>query len=414
MRRDHKIGLGLVAGVLTVALFYPLLAQPGPDTWNNKELAILSSIHIRQLSAPAQDPSNAYEALPAAIQLGQKIFNDTRFSKNQAVSCATCHQAQHLFQDNKTRGQGMGHGQRRTPSLLGAAYQNWFFWDGRKDSLWSQALAPLESPVEHGSNRLRLAHLIQQHYQNEYQGLFGPLPLLTPLPADASPLGSASEQATWAKLPPDQQDQINRVFVNMGKAVAAFEKTLRFKPALLDAYIDAVQKKDKTGLNVLSLAQKRGLRMFIGMGQCITCHNGPLLSDKSFHNIGVPGADPGRAQGWVQVEKDEFNCLGRYSDAKRDAKPNQCNELRFMSRDTHNLLGSFKTPGLRNVALRPPYMHQGQFSSLEQVISHYSLAPPAPIGHNERHPMPMKAQDVADLTAFLKTLSAPIQEKQPD
>jgi cytochrome c peroxidase len=414
LQRDHKIAFTVVAVILTSALFYPLLFKPGPDDWSKKELAVLASLHIRQLPAVPQDPSNAYENLPAAIQLGQQIFNDLRFSKNQEVSCAHCHQARLQFQDNKRVGEGIAQTRRRTPALLGVAYHTWLFWDGRKDSLWSQALEPLESDKEHGSNRLQIAHLIQRHYQTGYEAIFGPLPALQQLVANASPNGTPTERAAWAALTPLQQNQVNRVFVNVGKALAAYEKTLQISPAPLDAYITAVtavQKKDKSGLTAISLEQKRGLRLFIGMGQCITCHNGPLLTDKAFHNIGVPdpgGADPGRAQGWVQVEKDEFNCMGPYSDAK----PSQCSELRFMSRDGDSLRGSFKTPGLRNVALRPPYMHQGQFASLEQVITHYAKAPAAITGHNERHPMPMKEQEVADLVAFLKTLSSSEREKK--
>ncbi|MEN9868681.1 MAG: hypothetical protein RL748_4271, partial [Pseudomonadota bacterium] len=141
LRRDHLIGLGLVALVFFSALLYPLFNRPGPDSWNSKERAVLASMQLDQLPAPAPDPSNRYERLPAAVTLGRSLFQDTRLSSNNAISCAHCHVPSRQFQDNLVRGQGLGQTSRRTPSLLSVAYQHWFFWDGRKDSLWSQALA---------------------------------------------------------------------------------------------------------------------------------------------------------------------------------------------------------------------------------------------------------------------------------
>ena len=130
--------------------------------------------------------------------------------------------------------------------------------------------------------------------------------------------------------------------------------------------------------------KSRGLRLFIGKAQCVSCHNGPLFSDQQFHNTGVPPRDAarpdrGRAAATAKVRSDEFNCLGPFSDAR----PEQCQELRFMVSDDPALEGAFKTPGLRGVAGRPPYMHAGQFATLEQVVRHYVAAPHAAVGHSE-------------------------------
>ena len=165
-----------------------------------------------------------------------------------------------------------------------------------------------------------------------------------------------------------------------------------------------------------------GLRLFIGRGQCVTCHNGPLLTDQSFHNTGVPPRDParpdrGRSAAIAKVRSDEFNCLGRFSDAR----PEQCAELRFIVADDPALEGAFKTPSLRNVALRAPYMHAGQLASLEQVVAHYVSAPKAALGHSElsragdkhreRAPIRLSEKEASDLAAFLAALSGPIEEK---
>jgi cytochrome c peroxidase len=126
--------------------------------------------------------------------------------------------------------------------------------------------------------------------------------------------------------------------------------------------------------------------------------------------------DPGRAPATAQVEHDEFNCLGAYSDAPKTA----CQELRFMVSGDAASLGAFKTPGLRNVAQRAPYMHAGQFASLDEVIAHYVASPTAALGHSElaharsgsahRQPIQLSAAQARDLAAFLHTLSGPIVE----
>jgi cytochrome c peroxidase len=161
--------------------------------------------------------------------------------------------------------------------------------------------------------------------------------------------------------------------------------------------------------------------VFITRGQCATCHNGPLLTDHAFHNTGVPAAatspDKGRFEGVQKLMADEFNCLGPYSDAK----PEQCSELEFLASDDRTQIGSFRTPGLRNVALRPPYMHAGQLTTLEQVLRHYMRAPAATAGRSEitarsslhanRIVIQLSEPDVADVVAFLSTLTGPVVDQ---
>lgn len=391
--------------------------------WSQQERAVLASLSLRRLPPLPVDPSNAVERLPAAIELGRRLFADPRFSANGAVSCASCHDPQKQFQDGLPVARGVGTGTRRAMPIVGAGYATWWFWDGRKDGLWAQALGPLEDAVEHGGNRTRMAQLLAAHYRKEYQTIFGAMPSLAELPRDAGPGGTAAEMAAWAAMDAGQREAVSRIFANMGKAIAAYEKSLPHQASRLDRYVDAVAAGRSADLAVLQPGEVRGLRVFIGKGQCVSCHNGPLLTDQQFHNTGVPPRDAarpdrGRADAPARLRSDEFNCLGPFSDAG----PGQCQELRFMVDDEPALLGAFKTPSLRGVAQRAPYMHAGQLTTLEQVVRHYVAAPHAAVGHSElthrhagsgavsrhdeRAPIVLSEPDVADLVSFLETLGA--------
>jgi cytochrome c peroxidase len=417
----HRIDWAFVAtlGVALVAAFSMLTGFTSADTWTAEDRAALASMSLDTLPPPPHDPSNAVESVPAAAALGQRLFAEVRFSRNEAVSCASCHAPGRQFQDSLPLGQGVGTGSRRTMPIAGVAHSPWLFWDGRKDSLWSQALGPLEDAVEHGSNRTRIAKVLHAHYRAEYEALFGPMPSLAGLPEDAGPQGNAAEQAAWQAMAPERREDVNRVFANLGKAIAAFERTLTPGESRFDRYVRAVIARDAEGQRAMSSQEINGLRLFLGKGQCATCHNGPLLTDQHFHNTGVPPRDAarpdrGRAAATAKAQHDEFNCLGKYGDAA----PQACQELQFMVTDDPSMEGAFKTPSLRNVALRAPYMHAGQMASLEDVVAHYAKSPPSAIGrsellhegrgHTERKAVRLSASDVRDVAAFLRTLSGPV------
>lgn len=389
-------------------------AAEGFGGWTKAELQLLASLRISTLPAAPKEPSNSFENLPAAVQLGKQIFSDPRFSRNGRVACASCHDPQKQFQDGLALGQGIGTGSRRAMPLADIGHNAWFFWDGRKDSLWSQALGPLEDGVEHGGNRLAYAHVMQTHYRSEYERLFGAMPDLSQLPANAGPKGSPAEQAAWAAMDARTQNQVSRIFTNMGKSIAAYEKTLHYGESRFDRYVDGVLKQDPVAMQVLKPQEVNGLRIFVGKAACVACHGGPLLTDHGFHNTGVPPRDAakpdhGRSAALSKVLNDEFNCLGPFSDAN-DGLQDHCQELRFMVKEDSGMEGAFKTPSLRNVALRPPYMHAGQISTLNEVIHHYITAPKAVVGHSERKPMHLSDEEVADLVTFLGSISGPIIE----
>jgi cytochrome c peroxidase len=428
MRKGKFAAIIFGAAVLVVAPFVRGLAGGignqvplARDRWDAADIDVLASLRLSQLPPTPPDPSNAVEGSPAAITLGKRLFNDVRFSRNQAVSCASCHDATKQFQDGLPSGRGIGLGSRRTMPIVGAGHSPWLFWDGRKDSLWAQALGPLEDAAEHGGNRTRYAQLINTHYRSEYAAAFRTMPDLARLPPDAGPAGTPAERAAWKAMNAGARQDVTRVFANMGKAIAAYEKTLAHGETRFDRYVEGAVRSDSGAQRVLTQQEVDGLRVFIGKGQCVSCHNGPLFSDQHFHNTGVPPRDAakpdrGRAAAIAKVRADEFNCLGPFSDAK----PTQCQELRFMATDDASMEGAFKTPGLRGVSLRPPYMHAGQFASIEEVIAHYTRAPAAMVGqtelahggsgHSERKPIRLSEHEVKALASFLGTLSGPITE----
>jgi cytochrome c peroxidase len=397
-------------------------AAPGAklrDDWSAQEVATLASMQLKEAGPRPADPSNAYEGKAKAAALGRALFNDPRFSRNGQVSCASCHSAQNQFQDGRRLGQGVGTGKRRTMPVMGAAHSPFLFWDGRKDSLWSQALGPLEDPAEHGGNRIAYVQVLKAHYAQPYREVFGEFPNTGPLPQSASPNGTDSERAAWEALSPQARDAVNRIFANMGKAIAAYETRVSYGESRFDRYAAATAAGDARGQEVLTPQEVKGLRLFLGKGQCVTCHNGPLMTDHAFHNTGVPaiapaGPDRGRADAIAKLLRDEFNCLGKYSDAK----PEQCGELQFLSTNDPGQLGAFRTPSLRNVADRAPYMHAGQFATVQQAVAHYARSPQAPIGHSElaqpgekhtdRQVIRLTEEDVRDVAAFLGTLSGPV------
>ena len=415
----------LAAAALAVSALGAHAAGQPPlrDRWSAGDLATLASMQWQAAGERSVDRSNAYEARADAATLGRALFNDTRLSGNGRVACASCHGADRQFQDDRPVGQGVGTGKRRTMPVMGAANAPFLFWDGRKDSLWSQALGPLEDAAEHGGNRVRFVRLVQAQYSDRYQAVFGTLPAIGALADDASPGGSDAERAAWNALPAASRDGVNRVFANLGKAIAAYERQVSYGESRFDAYARASLATDASGQEVLVPQEVRGLRLFVGPGQCVTCHNGPALTDHAFHNTGVPPRDPeapdrGRAEGVKKLLQDEFNCLGRYSDAR----PEQCGELQFVSADDPGLVGAFRTPSLRNVAARPPYMHAGQLATLDRVVEHYARSPKAAVGRSElaqpgerqgaRQAIRLSASDVQDLAAFLGALTGPVRQPE--
>lgn len=379
------------AAIALLALFLQgtlvsVAAEPRP-TWTPAQLEELRSLSLLALDPLPPDPTNRIADDPAAAALGRRLFFDPRLSANGEVACATCHQPERGFQDGLPLAVGVGTTARRAMPIAGMARSPFLFWDGRKDSLWAQALGPLESAVEHGGTRTQYARVIASHYRDDYEAVFGPLPDLSVV------------DALW--------EAVTGIFVNVGKAIAAYERRIGFGAARFDRYV-AAMTAGHPAEGVLGDDEVAGLRLFIGKAHCTQCHNGPLLTNFEFHNTGVPPrpglpADEGRLAGATAVGRDEFNCRSRWSDA-----PRRCAELEFMVTGDHTQARAFKVPSLRNVAERAPYMHAGQLASLADVLNHYDRAPAAVSGHSELHPLRLTRVERRQLEAFLRTLSGPI------
>lgn len=396
-----------VAVAIATAVAIMLLWPRG--AWTEEEVAAIKTLWIGNLPALPANPSNDFADRVEAAELGHRLFFDTRFSRNGMVSCATCHDPARQFQDGKPLADGVGRTNRRTMTIVGTAHSPWLFWDGRKDSLWSQALGPLESPVEHGGNRTMYAHVIAQHYRAEYEALFGPLPEIEMLPSSAGPVDDHIARAAWEQMRTEDKQAITRIYANMGKAIEAYERRIMPGSSRFDSYAASLAAGEQPADEVLTSEEVAGLKLFVGKANCTNCHNGPLFTNNDFHNTGVPAVaelpeDTGRALGATQVLADEFNCLSQFSDAT----PEECSELRFLKPAGHELQRSFKPPSLRNVVGRGPFMHAGQIDTLEAVLSHYNTAPEAPAGHSELEPLNLTETEITQLIAFLGSLSGPL------
>jgi cytochrome c peroxidase len=291
------------------------------------------------------DPTNRVADDPRAVDLGRRLFFDTRLSSNGRVACSTCHLSDRDFQDGKALATGVGTTARRAMPLAGTARSPFLFWDGRKDSLWAQALGPLESSVEHGGTRAQYAHVVADAYPLEYEQLFGALPDLSGVPRLAGPVADREAALAWSALGSTQRDDVTRVFVNIGKAIAAYERRIDFEASRFDKYVAAVTT-GQSGQSILTDDEIAGLRLFIGRANCTQCHNGPLFTSNEFHNTGVRPrpelpVDHGRLTGATAVLRDEFNCRSRWNDARE-----RCSELEFIVTGEHTLERAYKTDPL--------------------------------------------------------------------
>ena len=331
---------------------------------------------LSPIPEPVARESNRVADRADAAAFGAVLFSDPGFSKDGSHSCATCHDPARHFTDGKRVATALGEGTRNVPTIETVAWQTWFYWDGRADSGWAQARGPLLNPIEMGSTPAQVRQHVLDVHQERFEAVFGP-------------------------VPEDPEDVVALV----GKALEAFERTVTPGAARFDRYVAEVRQNGSS--DVLNESEMRGLKRFLSDG-CVNCHNGPLFTDHSFHNIGVPqvakgGLDVGRAIGAVDVLEDPYNCLGARSDSK------DCPELRYLDPSFPDWPLAFKTPSLRNLSHTAPYMHDGSIATLDGVLVFYSELPGTPLaGHRELTLEPLHLSDGqrADLIAFLKTLDA--------
>ena len=382
-------------------------------------------IAISQLSpigpVPA-DPTDKVADNPMAARFGQYLYFDPTLSANHKVSCASCHQPARAFTDGRRVGIGIGKDTRNTPTLLNVAYNHWFFWGGRADSLWAQALYVMETPSEFGSDRVHIARVIYDNpaLRKAYRKIFGPMPPMDDaarFPADARPVPddpNARLSKAWAAMAPVDRQAVNRVFSNLGKTIEAYERRLVSADSPFDQFVAGLTTHDAAKRAELSPAAQDGLKLFIGAAHCDLCHSGPRFTDGQFHDLGLPvlaGEKPdiGRDAGIREVKADIFNGTGPFSD---DPTGPAKAKLEFLPPPA-SARGKFKTPTLRNVARTAPYMHDGRFKTLTEVVSFYAKGKAGIhgriVGKRERLldiiPHLTSAQ-IHDIVAFLDSLNS--------
>lgn len=271
-------------------------------------------------------------------QLGRKLFSDPILSKDNTISCATCHIPAFGFADTLSISLGVGgtHGTRNAPGVMNLRGHEPFFWDGRAATLEAQAIMPIENPVE---MNLPIKEAVKRLNENKtYRSLF---------------------LAIFKQTPNAR---------NLGHALAAFQNTLETDESDFD-------------LDQMSESAERGRQLFVSdKTKCFDCHNGTDFTNDEFKNIGL-------YDGVSLVDE------GRYAITKNKED-----------------LGKFKTPGLRNVAVTAPYMHNGMFKTLEEVVEYYDnpykfVPRPINIDSTLKEPLNLSQQDKTDLVNFLKALT---------
>jgi len=420
--------MGWLNGLLLVLAVFLALAQDdggrdprvliGSVGFTSAEVeAILA---LSPLPAPPPDPTNRWADDPAAARLGQALFFDQRLSADGSVSCATCHDPSKSWTDGKVRGMGLEEVRRNTMTLWNVAHNRWFYWDGRRDTLWAQALTPIEAPQEHGFSRNGVVHLLASDpgYRRAYGEVFGELPDVsdaTRFPAAARPVfddAENAEGAAWRSMSDADREAVDRVFANVGKAIAAYERYILTQEAPFDAYARGLRENRAYEQRAITDAAKRGLRLFLDRARCHFCHFGPNFTDREFHDTRLPLEDPdgdpdlGRYTGIQELHLDPFKGNGLFSDAPEDAEVDA--KLNYLVLNNHNVR-EFKTPTLRNVRFTGPYMHDGRFQTLEEVIDFYDTlegAAARKMGEKLLVPLNLDDREKADLLDFLGSLSS--------
>lgn len=340
------------------------------------------------------DRSNRVSQDATAAAFGKLLFESGRLSANGRISCASCHRPELAFTDGLSRAQGLGRHDRNTPTVLNIALQRWFGWDGGADSLWSASIRPILASHEMGLNERQVRDRVVQDpdWLEQYRRLFG-----SPGEADL-------------------------VLANIGKAIASYLETLWSPPTAFDRFRAALARGQTPASAAVGAAfepaAQRGLRTFLGVGNCTVCHVGAHFSNGEFHDVARPfmvepgRVDPGRHSGVRRVMGDRFNLLGSFNDEDErqsvaSGRLPESIRLRTLW-PQHRNWGEWRTPSLRNLTATAPYMHDGSLATLEAVVDHYNTINLERLhadGEQLLKPLGLDARERDDLVAFLRSLS---------
>jgi len=331
----------------------------------------------------AGDSSNRVSENEQAIRLGEALFFDHELGIDSKFSCASCHDPGKAFTDGLKTAQGRVRLDRNTPSLLNLKANRWFGWGGENDSLWAQSIRPILAADEMANHpdHVRELLLSRQRYRQFY------------LQAFAAEVGSETSE---------------KVLVNVGKALAAYQESLVSQRTEFDDFRDALLAGDQAAMSRYPESAQRGLKLFIGAGRCNLCHLGSRFSNGEFGDVGIPyftadGIDAGRYGGIQQVRANPYNLLGKYNDGDPGLNAVSSSHVRL----THRNWGEFKIPGLRAVAATPPYMHNGSLPTLRDVVLHYSNLDEERLhtdGEKILRPLKLSDAEIDDLVSFLRSL----------
>jgi cytochrome c peroxidase len=284
---------------------------------------------------------------PSAVKvtLGEALFFDPNLSRCGTLACASCHRPEHGFASRYQVPPGCDgeRTRRRAPTLYNVAYQGHYFWDGRVQSLEQQALLPVVTPAELGNVwDVVLTYLTTGRHS----------PTGQEYPEARAFYATYFAEAFNAEITP----------VTVSRALASYERTLLTRDAAFDRWLAGDDA-------ALTPAQKRGAERFFGRANCAVCHPPPLFTDDKFHNIATPQAGferphlfPANATLRVAAEAQGWPVPADVDPGRQEVLPLQ---------SSWSDLGAFKTPTLRNVALHGPYMHNGAFATLAEVMQHY-------------------------------------------
>ena len=332
---------------------------------------VQNTLGLPEVSIPEDNPQT-----PEKITLGQKLFEDRRFSADGVVSCSHCHIAGKAFTDGFAFPRGVRglQGTRNAPTVVNAAFYKEFFLDGRRKSLEEQGLDPFINPVEHGLDDYEVILNIVRDDPNY------------------------TKQFKMAFDVDSGQITIDHVV----KAIASFERALVAGDSPFDRYFFGGDK------GAMSESAIRGLEIFRQKGNCVICHeiswDHALFTDNNYYNLGV---------GYERIE-DKIPALieklktGNVNDYKSLFTEKELSELgRFNVTQLPSDIGKFKITTLRNIALTAPYMHDGSMETLEEVVEFYDQGGLSnPFLDPSMFPLGLTVQEKADLVKFLNALTS--------
>ena len=363
-------------------------------------------------------PGNRYADDERAAELGRKLFYDPKLSYAGVTSCANCHPPERAFTNGSMDFRGPEAVRRRVPTLLNVAYYQEFGWDGRADSLWSQALGPYEDITEQDGSRTGFVHRITSRadLREPFEELFGPLPDVSDperFPKQAKPVPyheGHSHHRAWVTMDEADQAAVTSVFVDMGKAVEAFQRRLVTGPAPFDRFVEDVRAGREAESEHLSLSARRGLELFFGRADCVRCHSGPFFTDLAYRDTRVPRVDPGafepgRQLGLERLHRSPFRVDSAFADEQAEAVERP---------EPSSRAGRFRTASLRVLNRPGGYFHEGYVRSLEDAVRFYStLEGASPLLEDaefELEPLNLSDTEISDLAEFLRSLQGQLAE----